>query len=92
MLTTSSNLPYCLQWFLNGNTLCICIEICNRFGEFTYSTNETPNIKKGHIRDLHAKGYIKKDLIVQFGIAYWRYKVSKFALLNFEEYKNDCSK
>ena len=64
----SEKLEECLRWFEEGNFVDLCIDVCNQFGNFYPSDIFGSSIKQGVIRELYAKGLIKKTLIEVYGV------------------------
>ena len=91
-MTTTSKLAPCLQWFISGKHIDLCVDLSNQFGKLFPQEIEGNPVKQGDIRQLIAKGYIQRTPIEVFGVAYQRYQATAFATKNFEGKANDCSK
>ena len=91
MATLPSAQASALRWFSLGHHMDVCIDICNQIGRLFPSDSYGQIIKQGQLRDLSAKGYLKKQLVEHFGISYWRFSISDSGIACFEEYTNDCS-
>jgi len=87
----SEKLEECLRWFEEGNFVDLCIDVCNQFGNFYPSDIFGSSIKQGVIRELYAKGLIKKTLIEVYGVNYWRFEAKKVSKNMIMEQMNDCS-
>jgi len=87
----SEKLDICLSWFEEGNFVDLCIDVCNQFGHFYPSDIFGSSIKQRAIRELYAKGLIKKTLIEIYGVSYWRFEAKKVRKNMIKEQVNESS-